>query len=516
MNLSLVTALLPIILFLLLSIISKWGQAKIGLVTLFFVIFIGFLSFGINVDLVLKSFLKAIFVSLDVLLIIWSALFLHNITVFSGALDKLGSSVKDITNDHSFTIIFFGWLFPSFLQGIGGFGVPVAICAPLLISAGFSPIIAVILPSVGHAWSITFGSMGSAYKALLAATDLPNSMIGPESSLVLGILAIVCGLLVVVIAEKGKNIYRYFWLVFILGSVMGLGQYLFVLRGFWSIAVAISSMIAIFLVLLFVKYGFFFTKNVSKINKISQTGESPSLGLAMLPYFLIVVFSLATTMVKPINQFLSQTKIYLNISKTELASGFIIPKTTTKIIEIFNHPGMMILLASIITIIIFKEKGYIDRSKLVKVIDTTLKKNINSSLALFFIASVALIMDDSRMLLTIAEGISAAFTGLLFPVVAPFIGALGAFITGSNTNSNVIFASLQMQTAKILSLNVSTILAEQTAGGAIGSVIAPSKIIVGCSTVDLNKKINQVYKYLFLIALLILLIVVAISLVFLT
>lgn len=511
MNLSLLIAILPIILFLLLSILSKWEQVKIGFVTLLFVIFVGYLMFGINAELVFKSFLKAVFVSLDVLLIIWSALFLHNISVYSGMLDKLGSSVKDITNDRKFVILFFGWLFPSFLQGIGGFGVPVAICAPLLINAGFSPVIAVILPSIGHVWSITFGSMGSAYAALLTATELPNSIVGPDSSLMLGILAIVCGLMVVIIAEKGKNILGYIWLVLILGGVMGFGQYLLVLKGFWSIAVAISSMAAILLVVFFVKFGFFFKNYSSKIHKVEKINEGPPLWLAMMPYFLIVFFSIIT-MIEPVDQILSQLKLYLNISKTELSNGYVIDNSTTKVIEILNHPGTMILLASIIVIIILMYKGYLGNTKLLQIVKTTYQRNIKPSFALFCIASVALIMDDSRMLLTIAEGISATFTGFLFPLVSPFIGALGAFITGSNMNSNVIFSSLQMQTAMILSLKVPLILAMQTAGGAIGSVISPSKIIVGCSTVDLGNKVNQVYKYLIGSAVLLLMTVIVVSL----
>jgi lactate permease len=74
-------------------------------------------------------------------------------------------------------------------------------------------------------------------------------------------------------------------------------------------------------------------------------------------------------------------------------------------------------------------------------------------------------------------------TGVFFPLLSPLLGALGAFMTGSNTNSNVIFGQLQMQTAVALSLSVPLILAAQTAGGAIGSSFAPAKVIVGASTV---------------------------------
>jgi len=75
-------------------------------------------------------------------------------------------------------------------------------------------------------------------------------------------------------------------------------------------------------------------------------------------------------------------------------------------------------------------------------------------------------------------------TGVLFPFLSPFIGTLGAFMTGSNTNSNVVFGQIQRQTALTLALSVPLILAAQTSGGAIGSLFAPAKVIVGCSTVN--------------------------------
>ena len=70
--------------------------------------------------------------------------------------------------------------------------------------------------------------------------------------------------------------------------------------------------------------------------------------------------------------------------------------------------------------------------------------------------------------------------------MAPFIGALGPFITDSNNNANVLFAALQMRTAELLGLSIPKILGAQTAGGSLGSVLAPAKVIVGCSTVGLG------------------------------
>jgi len=93
----------------------------------------------------------------------------------------------------------------------------------------------------------------------------------------------------------------------------------------------------------------------------------------------------------------------------------------------------------------------------------------------------------------LAEGLSRS-VGRAFPLMAPFIGLLGAFMTGSNTNSNVVFAPLQMETARLLGVNVLVILGAQTTGGALGSMVAPAKIIVGCSTAGLAGREGEVLK----------------------
>jgi lactate permease len=98
-----------------------------------------------------------------------------------------------------------------------------------------------------------------------------------------------------------------------------------------------------------------------------------------------------------------------------------------------------------------------------------------------------MIMDQSGMTYSLAEGASKVF-GRFYPFFSPAIGTLGTFMTGSNTNSNVVFGLLQKQTAELAGLSVPVILAAQTAGGSIGSMLAPAKILVGCSTVGLAGK----------------------------
>jgi lactate permease len=105
------------------------------------------------------------------------------------------------------------------------------------------------------------------------------------------------------------------------------------------------------------------------------------------------------------------------------------------------------------------------------------------------------VMSHAGMTDTLARGMAAA-VGAAFPLISPWIGAFGAFMTGSNTNSNVVFAALQQRTAEILALSVPWVLGAQTAGGAVGSVIAPTKIVVGAATAGLEGREGEVIRKL--------------------
>jgi lactate permease len=106
---------------------------------------------------------------------------------------------------------------------------------------------------------------------------------------------------------------------------------------------------------------------------------------------------------------------------------------------------------------------------------------MSSSLSIALMVAMATMMQGSGMTEALAQGLADA-VGKSFPLIAPLIGGIGAFMTGSNTNSNVVFAGLQMRTAELLVYSIPAILAGQTAGAAVASVAAPTKVVVGAST----------------------------------
>jgi lactate permease len=109
--------------------------------------------------------------------------------------------------------------------------------------------------------------------------------------------------------------------------------------------------------------------------------------------------------------------------------------------------------------------------------------------------TMAVVMENAGMTETLAKGLAVSL-GEIYPFIAPWIGALGAFMTGSNTNSNVVFGGLQLQTALLLGYPAAIILAAQTAGASLASVMAPTKVVVGASTAGMAGREGDVMRKL--------------------
>jgi len=477
---------LPIFIFLILMLGFKWGGSRAGALSWLITAAIAFLFFGANLELIAFSYIKAFLLSMDVLLIIWTALFLYILTEEAGTVQAIGKWLSAITKNIAVQGIFLGWLFPSFLQGMGGFGVPVAVAAPLLVSTGFNPIQATVMASVGHAWAVTFGSMATSFQILIAVTGLPGEILAHATSILTGISVLVTGFLVTYMADKKRGIQSTWILTTVLGLLLAAGMYFLSVRGLWIISITVSSLIA-----LVVSY---FWVRITGRNNV-YTSEKRKLSLpfvALLPYIILVAITLTVNLVPGIKETLNLFDFSIYFPELTTNIGDVTPAGPGRSINYLSHPGEIIFLSAMISFAIFRKAGRLKKGALSKIIKETANRSLNTTLAIFSMVGIAVIMSHTKMTGILSEGISIALGKSLFPLVSPFIGTLGAFITGSNSNSNVLFAGLQMQTAELLGLSVPIILAAQTVGAGIGSIMAPAKVILGCATVGLNEQEGSV------------------------
>jgi lactate permease len=230
-------------------------------------------------------------------------------------------------------------------------------------------------------------------------------------------------------------------------------------------------------------------------NRVPTSLTQSQMGLwwALSAYLILIVIVSAGVMLPAVKAFLGQVQLALEFPEIVTAKGWVTQAGRGKAINVFGHGGALLLYATIVGFLVYRSKAFYKPHALKTILQKTVMNGVPTSLGIVSMVCFAMIMDHCQMIYILAEGISRVF-GSFYPLVSPWIGLLGAFMTGSNTNSNVVFGVLQQETAQMAGLSVSLMLAAQTTGGALGSMIAPAKILVGCSTVGLSGKEGPVLK----------------------
>ncbi len=469
---------LPILLILVLMIAFRWNAVRAGTAGWALAILLATSVFGAGARLLGYAHIKSLLLALDVLWIIWNAFLLYQVTEEAGAIRMLSEAIPRITRDRGMQALLIGWAFASFLQGVGGFGVPTAVTAPLLVGLGFHPISAVAIPSIGHAWSVTFGSLASSFQALQSATDLPWQVLAPSSAAFLGIACLACGLAVAHLAGGWPTIRGQLTSIIVMSVAMGGSQYLLAVGGMWTIAGLGAGSAGLAAGLVFVSF-----------RNTPGTAGAPlkldrNLVLALSGYIALVVITLILRSPVVYDR-LDVLAIRLYFPELSTARGYVTPAGYGRQIVLLRHAGSILAYSSAFTYWLYRRTGLLKPGSGRTLVLSTVKRMLPSSYGILMLVSMAVVMDHAGMTEALANGIAAS-VGVFYPFVSPFIGALGAFMTGSNTNSNVVFAQLQLRTARVIGFSAPIILAAQTAGGALGSVIAPAKIIVGTATAGLE------------------------------
>jgi len=479
-------ALIPILLILVLMLGLRWGAVKASIAGYLAALLLAVLYFGSGVELLAYAHLKALLSSLDVLLIIWAAFLFYRVTDEARAVNQIGEALPHLTADRGMQALVIGFGFASFLQGVGGFGVPVAVVAPILVGLGFPPISAIIIPSVGSGWAVTFGSLGSAFQALLATTGFSSTELAFPAALFLGIAALITGFLVLHNTVGWRGMVRLAPAAIVLGVIMGTFQLIVAVKGPWNMAAFLGSLVG-----LLASFGLARFFRGAKV----QNGrlDVKVLAVALSGYAILIVVTLLVQMIPTVKQQLGGVVIQVQIPQLSTNLGHITPAAVTKPIALLNHAGAVLLYASILAYLVYRLAGRYQAGAVRSILEGTVKRVQAPSVSIILMVCMAVVMENAGMTEALARGL-ADIAGRFFPLVAPWIGALGAFMTGSNTNSNVVFALLQLRTAELLSYPAAIILAGQTAGAGLASVVAPAKIVVGTSTADLAGREGEVMR----------------------
>ena len=447
----------------------------------------------------LEGFAMAIW---PICLVIVAAVFTYNLVVHTKNMELIKKMLTSVSRDKRVLVLIIAWGFGGFMEGMAGFGTAVAIPAGILCGLGFDPIFAAMICLVANTTPVAFGSIGIPTVTAANVTGFSPHMTASYVVLQLAIMVILVPFFLVFITgkhegAKGLGDYKEILFITLMSGVSFLiPQYLtakFIGAELPAVIGSVCSMavtIILAKVMLKGKSSKFDVEIEEKEDERSLTVKDAL--VAWSPFILVLVFLLLTsTLVPAIHDPLSAIKSNVPIYSGEGAS----PYTFTWV----STPGVLILIAAFIG-------GLIQGcpvGEIFVVLGKTVIQMFKTIITIMAVLATAKIMGYSGMTQSIADFI-VRVTGSFYPLVAPLIGSIGTFVTGSSTSSSVLFSKLQASTGAELNINQIWLVAANTVGSTAGKIISPQSIAVAtAATATVGKEseiLTKVIKYFVLFA----------------
>ncbi|PFG40795.1 lactate permease [Georgenia soli] len=523
-------ALLPILVVGTLLLWLRWPAKYAMPVGLAVVVVIALTVWKMSWTTIGASVVQGLLIAIGLLWIVFGALLLLETITKSGALQSIRAGFTTISADRRVQVVIVAWLFGSFIEGAAGFGTPAAVVAPLMLALGFPAMAAVMAGLIIQSTPVSFGAVGTpmitGVGTGLAGTDgafVPNvqaradelgldhaGFVAHTATQVATIHAIV-GILVplfLVCLMTGffgeKRSFRAGLAVAPFTVYAALAMIVPYVTVAYVLGPEFPSMIGGFLGLVLVMYtsskGFLMPKDVWDfpprerwsdrwMGSVNPDAEAATLtkkmpiALAWSPYVIVAALLLLTRNVPTVKAFLTGPAV---IKVNDIFGSGI-----SQNMDLIYSPGAIFLLACLVTYVLHRMTG--------KQIAASWKvasgQLAGAAVALLCALPLVRIFINSggdyngagydSMPITLAEA-AANVTGENWPILAPFIGALGAFVAGSNTVSNMMFALFQFSTGEgIGASSPETVVAIQAVGGAAGNMVAVHNVVAAAATVGL-------------------------------
>ena len=498
-------AAVPVGVLLVAIFAAGWSAPRAGATAWALAVGLAFVVFGAASEHVAIASAKGLSLSVFVLTIVWTSVFMFNLVDRLDGVEAIGRAMARLADDRLARALLIGWGFASFVQGVTGFGVPIAVAAPLLIMVGFSPARAAAMALVGHGWAVTFGSMGSSYYTIQLVTDIDGDVIAPHMALLFAPVIIASGALVAHIEGGLASVRRSLPLVVVAGAVMAASMYALAEADAPQIASSVPAVLGMAAIALAARTPLFRARpdapapdaptdaDADDGDEEAEAASPMPFRLAFLPYALLISLSVVAQ-IGPIKEAAAGLRWALDYPGFVTAEGFAAaPAPDYAPIRLLNHPAPLIAASLAVSGALYAVAGRWRLDAAREALRLTYSQCLATSIGVATMAMMAVIMADTGMTVLLARGLADA-SGPVFPLVSPFIGMLGAFMSGSNTNSNVMFGLLQLETARALDIAPVTIASIQSVGASVGSAMAPAKVLVGAAIVGLAGSERAIFR----------------------
>ncbi|SHF81134.1 lactate permease [Flavobacterium fluvii] len=479
--LAIFLALTPVFLLIILLGFLKVPGDKSALYTLIVTILLAALGFNFSTSSIGLSIvfgtLKAIF---PIILIIIMAIYSYNVLVFTKKMEVLKFQFSNISTDKTIQVLLLTWGFGGLLEGMAGFGTAVAIPAAILIGLGYKPLFSALVSLLSNSVPTAFGAVGIPVKAIaieIGHSDLQS--LGSEVVFQLIPLMVIIPFIIVFLTDSSlKSLPKNIALSLVVGIVSIAVQYYSVIYIGIETPAVLGSIASIIVIVIWAKIA---TKKDD--NAALERKSTKEIINAWAVYGLILFFIIGTSPLlgsfRGFLQSIAATPIHLTIEGVE------------KTVKIFwlTDGGVLLFLGSVIG-------GLLQGAKFKELMEVLWKSILQLKKTYITVTSLIVlstIMDLSGMIVVLGTAIATA-TGAFYPLFAPAIGCLGAFLTGSDTSSNILFGKLQAHVANQIGGEPSWFAAANTVGATGGKIISPQSIAIATSACNQQGKEGEIMK----------------------
>jgi lactate permease len=515
LTLSFLVAVLPIATVLVLLGVLKrpaWQAALAGLVV---GLLIAATLWGMPANLAFASALNgAVFALWPVMWIVINALLLYNVAVESGRFDAFRAWViRHLPNDRRVVLIAIGFCFGALLEGIAGFGAPVAITASLLIMCGFPALEALVFVLIFNTTPVAFGALGVPVTVLGAVTGLPAKELAAMVGRQLPLMAAFLPFYVIALYGGWRSIRSLWPVLLVAGLSFGLAQFAtsnFLDYTLTDVIAALTSLVATILFLQVWRPAadaeFAIVRSSLDTPAPGTTARTVPAWQGWLPWLIVTATVILWTIFKV--AVIAQKKIpWPGLDKAVAITLY--HDKPYEAVWTFQPlgTGTAILIAALITALLVG----LSPADIARCAMRTIRQIWQAVVTVMLIVALAYVMNYSGLAYTL--GLAVSSTGHAFVLFSPFLGWIAVFLSGSDTSGNALFGNLQVVAARQLHLNPLLFAATNSSGGVMGKMISPQNIATGVSVTDLKGKEGAVLARTFIHSIVLTLVLVVIVIV---
>jgi lactate permease len=486
--LSFLVAALPIaVVLLLLGVLRRpaWQASLAGLIV---GLIIAVAAWHFPVRLALDSVAAgAVFAIWPIMWIVFAAILLYNISLRSGRFDAFRMwMLHYLPNDRRIVLVVVGFSFGALLEGVSGFGTPIAITSSLLIMLGFPALEALTLTLIFDTAPVAFGALGVPITVLGAVTHLPSDALAQMVGRQLPFFSFLLPFYVIAVYAGLRNMLKIWPVLLVAGASFSVTQYFTSNNLNYSLTDVLSSLVSLIATVVFVQVWRPQADPAFAINVDRTATRAKVSGTAgWFPWIMVSVVVIVWTIAKVAA--IGDIKVlwpgldkmvYITLYKTPYSAVWDFQPLAT---------GTAILVAALITAAVSRT-SLRDLGRCVN--DTWVQTRI-AILTVSTIVGLAFLMNYSGLTYTL--GLSVASVGALFPLVSAFLGWVAVFLSGSDTSGNALFGNLQVVAANQLHLSPVLMAATNSSGGVMGKMISPQNISTGVATTELKGKEGVVF-----------------------